>query len=66
MMWIVKDSVDIHAYMQCTQGMRLKIVKKKRGDDASMERRRYVRNNKRDKLSKYPERASTGSLYPWP
>lgn len=23
MMWIVKDSVDIHAYMQCTQGMRL-------------------------------------------
>ena len=34
-------------------------MKKKRGDDASMERRRYVRNNKRDKLSKYPERAQS-------
>jgi hypothetical protein len=66
MMWIVKGSVDIHAYMQCMQGVRLslcadlalseerdggKIVKKKRGDDASMERRRYIslQNNKRDK-----------------
>ena len=38
-----------------------KIVKKKRGDDASMERRRYIslQNNKRDKLSKCSERAKS-------